>query len=92
MVEPKAGEKYLHFKGKEYEIVCVARDCEDVDRKVVVYRALYDSDDFGFGAVWVRELEDFCGCKKFKEDVEYDGKMFKVGDEVKRFVLMEVDL
>ena len=69
MVE--AGDKYLHFKGKVYEVVGVARDCEDPKRKVVVYRALYTSEDFPFGQVWTRSLEDFIGFK------EVDGEKTK---------------
>jgi hypothetical protein len=33
--------KYRHFKGKEYEVIGLARDCEDPDRQYVVYKALY---------------------------------------------------
>ena len=40
--------KYRHFKGNEYEIVCIARDCEST-QPLVVYKALY-----GDGMIWVR--------------------------------------
>jgi len=43
--------KYRHFKGEEYEVIAVARDCENPERKIVVYRALYASKDFDFGQV-----------------------------------------
>ena len=75
MVE--VGERYRHFKGKEYEIVAVARNCDNSNQEVVVYRALYDSADFGFGQVWVRGLEDFEGDKVFED-----------GRRVKRFELI----
>ncbi len=52
---PKAGEKYRHFKGKEYEVIAIAKDCEDITKEVVVYRALY-----GDNSVYIRKLEDFC--------------------------------
>ena len=76
----KTGEKYKHFKGKSYEVVAVARDCEDPEKEVVVYRALYDSDDFGYGQIWIRDLDDFCGDKVF-EDGRKVKRFVKVGDE-----------
>ncbi len=54
--------KYRHFKGGEYEVLCVGRDSETLE-EVVVYRALY-----GERAVWVRPL------KMWTERVERDGK------------------
>lgn len=52
---PKAGEKYRHFKGGEYEIVSLAVGSEDGDSQVV-YRALYEPY-----TVYVRPLEMFMG-------------------------------
>ena len=40
--------KYRHFKGGEYEVLCVAKHSE-TEEPMVVYRALY-----GDGDVWVR--------------------------------------
>lgn len=59
-------------------MIAVARDCESPKKQVVVYRALWDSDDFGYGQLWVRDVEDFCG-EKVLED----------GTRVKRFVKVE---
>ncbi|MBU1033228.1 MAG: DUF1653 domain-containing protein [Patescibacteria group bacterium] len=50
--------KYLHYKGKEYEVIGIARDSEALE-EVVVYKALYDSQDFGMNALWIRKKEDF---------------------------------
>lgn len=50
---PKAGEVYKHFKGTNYEIICLANDAEDMSR-VVVYRSLFD-----FNQVWIRKLDEF---------------------------------
>ncbi len=47
MDEIKKG-KYRHFKGNEYEVICVAKNSENLEQ-MVVYRALY-----GNGEVWVR--------------------------------------
>lgn len=40
--------KYRHFKGKEYELIAVAKHSETLE-PMVVYRALY-----GEGGYWVR--------------------------------------
>ena len=57
--------RYRHFKGKEYEILGVARHSE-TDEELVVYRALYG--DFG---LWVRPVS------MWNEAVERDGKTFR---------------
>jgi len=54
--------KYRHFKGKEYEVIGVAKHSETLE-DLVVYRALYGNRD-----LWVRPLKMFC------EEVEVDGK------------------
>ena len=59
------GGKYRHFKGKEYEVVGVAKHSETLE-DMVVYRKLYDD-----GGLWVRPKE------MFLDTVERDGKVFK---------------
>ena len=71
MGEIKFG-KYKHFKGNEYEVLGVGYHSETLE-KLVIYRALYDSEEFGSNAIWARPYEDFIGMK------EVDG------EEVKRF-------
>lgn len=61
---------YRHYKWKEYEVVWVAHHSETLE-KLVVYRALYDSSDFGENALWVRPK------KMFEENVEVDGVIVK---------------
>ena len=46
--------KYRHFKGGMYELISVARDSENPDNLLAVYRALY-----GEGELWVRPLDMF---------------------------------
>ena len=53
MTELRAG-RYRHFKGKEYEVITVAKDSETLE-DMVVYRALYG--EYGY---WVRPLTMFC--------------------------------
>ena len=57
--------RYRHFKGKEYEVLGVARHSE-TEEELVVYRALYG--DFG---LWVRTVS------MWNEAVERDGKTFR---------------
>ena len=57
--------RYRHFKGKEYEVLGVARNSE-TEEELVVYRALYG--DFG---LWVRPVS------MWNETVERDGKTFR---------------
>lgn len=64
-VEVRLG-KYRHFKGNDYEVLAVARDCDNPDKKIVVYRALYDSSEFGKDVIWYRSLEDFIGFKELE--------------------------
>lgn len=57
--------RYRHFKGKEYEVLGVARHSE-TEEELVVYCALYG--DFG---LWVRPVS------MWNETVERDGKTFR---------------
>ena len=56
--------KYRHFKGKEYEVLYVAKHSETLE-PMVVYKALY-----GDGGVWVRPLS------MWNETVERDGVQY----------------
>ena len=57
--------RYRHFKGREYEVLGVARHSE-TEEELVVYRALYG--DFG---LWVRPVS------MWNETVERDGKTLR---------------
>lgn len=61
---------YRHYKGKQYEVISVARHSETLE-ELVVYKALYDSPGFGYGATWVRPKA------MFEEEVLVEGVMKK---------------
>ncbi len=54
--------KYEHYKGKQYEVIGIAKHSETL-KELVVYRALYGKHD-----LWVRPL------KMFLEKVEIEGE------------------
>lgn len=64
--------KYQHYKGKFYDVIGIARHSETLE-ELVVYRALYNSKEFGNNALWIRPK------KIFLKNVSVDGK------EVPRF-------
>lgn len=66
MRELKPG-KYRHFKGNLYEVIGIAHHSETLE-ELVVYRACYDSEEFGPNSLWVRPK------KMFIENVSIDGK------------------
>ena len=53
--------KYKHYKGKEHEVIGLAKHSETLE-ELVVYRVLY-----GEGQMWVRPLA------MFTEEVEVNG-------------------
>lgn len=55
---PRPGQRFRHFKGKDYEVLCLAL-WKDTKEIVVVYKALY-----GEGQIWVRPLKMFIGKKE----------------------------
>ena len=57
--------RYRHFKGRDYEVLAVARHSE-TEEPMVVYRALY-----GEGGVWVRPAS------MWNETVERNGKTYR---------------
>lgn len=59
--------KYKHFKGKPYEVIGLVRHSETLE-ELVLYKALYDSEEFGKDTLWVRPLE------MFLESVYIEGK------------------
>lgn len=64
---PQAGERYEHFKGGLYEVVCTAVE-ESVGTKLVIYRSLAD------GRTWARPLLSFWQQVTWKDS---DGKIYQ---------------
>ncbi len=67
--------KYRHYKGKEYEVIGIAKHSETLE-DMVVYKALYESDKFEKDQMWIRPLS------MFVEKVIIDGK------EIPRFDML----
>jgi len=65
-MEIKLG-RYRHYKGEEVEVIGIGNHSETLE-KLVVYRALCESKEFGTNALWGRPLE------MFTETVEHEGK------------------
>ena len=59
--------KYQHYKGNFYEVLGVGHHSETLE-KFVVYRALYDSPEFGLNAILIRPYE------MFFEEVVFEGQ------------------
>ena len=76
-MNPKPG-RYRHYKGREYEVIGVARH-EATREELVIYRALSDSPDYGPNALWARPRS------AFTENVTVDGiqqpRFTYLGDE-----------
>jgi len=59
--------KYKHYKGKYYEVIGLAHHSETLE-ELVVYRALYNTKEFGRNSLWARPK------KMFLENIEIRGK------------------
>jgi hypothetical protein len=62
--------RYRHYKGRDYEVLGIARHSE-TEEELVVYRCLY-----GDGSLWVRPLA------MFLEEVEINGRQVRRFDFV----------
>ena len=52
MREVKIGEKYLHFKGHIYEVICIGKNVDDLSYEVV-YKNVENNE------IWIRNKEEF---------------------------------
>ncbi len=65
-MEIKQG-KYRHYKGKLYEVMGMVLHSETLE-EMVLYKALYNSSQFGKNRLWVRPA------RMFAENVKVNGK------------------
>lgn len=61
---------YKHYKGNNYEVIGIAHHSESLE-PMVVYKALYESKEYGKDALWVRPQS------MFVETINVNGKNFK---------------
>lgn len=54
---------YQHYKGNYYEVLECGRSSETLEL-MVVYKALYNSEEFGHYQIWIRPLEMFLSTVK----------------------------
>jgi hypothetical protein len=50
--------KYKHYKGNIYEVLFVGLH-SDTHEEMVVYRGLYDSEEFGNNPIWIKSVSGF---------------------------------
>jgi hypothetical protein len=67
MEELIIGGTYQHYKGPLYKLLHIGRLEENLE-DVVIYQALYDSQEFGNNSIWVRKK------KVFLEEIDFNGK------------------
>jgi hypothetical protein len=66
--------KYQHYKGKQYEVIGVAKHSETLE-ELVIYKALYQLEGEN---LWARPL------KMFAENIVFEGK------EIPRFKFQDI--
>ena len=68
--------KYRHFKGNEYQVLAVGRHSETLE-KLIIYKALYESEEFGKDVIWIRPIE------MFEDKKIVDGKVVNRFERIK---------
>ena len=58
---------YRHYKGDLYEVIGIGKHSETLEN-LVLYKALYNSEEFGDSMLWVRPLD------MFVQEVVVEGK------------------
>ena len=72
-----------------YQVETIARDCDDPNKAIVIYRQLYSEGDLKEVTIWARPYKDFVSEKspyKYFDNVES-----KYGSKVKVFVGVDTD-
>ena len=68
---PEIGAIYKHYKNKhDYQVIAIGKHSETLE-DMVIYKALYESDEFPHGQIWCRPLkiwqESVDGKPRFKK-------------------------
>jgi len=50
---------YRHYKNKDYEVLWIVKHSETLE-ELVLYKALYNSEEFWENSLWVRPKSMFC--------------------------------
>ena len=67
--EISAGQKYQHFKTKDFYIIkSIAYNRNNPKESFVIYEGQYNSPEFGNNPIWIREYSDFTGMKTFDDE------------------------
>jgi hypothetical protein len=67
---PLPGEKYLHYKGGMYEVICIANHTEN-NEAMVIYKSL------SFGSIYARPLVEWFDVVEWRRSVNpYNDKRF----------------
>jgi hypothetical protein len=64
VVYPKSGEKYQHYKGGQYEVICMCNHT-DTNEPLVIYKSL------SFGSQYARPFSEW------HDEVEFGGRKIK---------------
>lgn len=63
----EVGQRYRHYKGKEYTVLCLGFESTTTQR-VVIYQGHYIDPVFGENPIWTRSLNEFLS------SVEHEGR------------------
>ena len=67
-MKAEVGNRYVHYKnGNTYVVIAIGRLESNPIKEYVVYRAEYDSLDYGNNATWIRARDNF------EDEVYYNG-------------------
>ena len=78
---PLPGEKYQHYKGGKYEVICIANHTDN-NEAMVIYKSL------SFGSIYARPLVEWFDVVEWDKDViQWDSSTSPYQD--KRFVKYE---
>lgn len=70
--EIELNKYYRHFKGKWYYVMCLSVYCENIERTVVVYQALY-----GDKTIYFRDLDEFLSYIDFSKYPQYEADTYR---------------